>query len=119
MRPDQPFSMALVALTVPGYIGLIVTAFMAPFRMRGSPLRFAPLAMLLIWFAVGLTKMFASGLAPLLAVLIMVLAIVEAILFIRVRTRFGYVVGTCCLLFAVGIANLYAPHLYIRFVHPD
>jgi len=115
MRPDQPFSLALVALTAPGCIGLIVTAFIAPFRIRENVLRFAPLATLVAWFAVAITPLFVAGLAPLLAVPVSALAIVEAILFIRLRTWFGWIVGICCILFAVDALNLVAPYLYVRF----
>jgi hypothetical protein len=61
--------------------------------------------------------LFASGLAPLLAVPLILWATVEAVLFFRVRSRFAYVVGACCVLFAVGIANLMGPYLYVRFIH--
>lgn len=111
--------MILAALTAPGYVGLIVTAFIAPFRMRGNPLRFAPLVTLVAWFAVAITPQFVAGLAPLLAVLISMLAIVEAILFIRLGTGFGRIVGICFILFAVLVLNLTAPYLYVRFISPE
>jgi len=77
-------------------------------------LRFAPLATLVAWFAVAITPLFVAGLAPLFAVPVSALAIVEAIFFIRLRTRFGWIVGICCILFAVDVLNLCAPYLYIR-----
>ena len=89
VRTDQPFSLIVTAVKGIGYIGLVVAAFMAPFRMRANPLRFAPLVA--AW------------------------ALVQAVLFARLKTRFGYFVAVCSLLFAIGIPNLMSPYLYVRY----
>src|SRR5690242_12353099 len=89
MRSDQPFSLVLSTLAMPGHLGLIIIAFIAPFRLRGSLLRFAPLATIVAWLLVAMAPRFVTGLAPVLGLIVAVLAMVEAVLFFRLRTRFG------------------------------
>lgn len=118
MHPNEPFSPILAALTGPGYLGLIVAAFVAPFRMQGSWLRFAPLGTITAWLLVAFTPLAAAGVAPLLGLLVAVWTIFEAACFFRLRTRFGLMIGICCVLFAIGSINICGPYLYVRFSTP-